>query len=464
MSTADALLDTSATEIVAALAARKLGALELTDAAIARIEARDGPINAIPVRDFERARTAARAADAALSRGERVPLLGLPMTVKESNNVAGLPTTWGFPEAKDFVPDADSTAVQRLKAAGAVILGKSNAHRGLADWQCFNPLYGRTNNPHDLTRTPGGSSGGAAAALAAGMVPLELGSDIGGSVRMPATFCGVFGHKPTYGLVPTRGHAPPGLDGAPVPLAAVGPMARSAADLALALDVLAGPGEAAAHAFRLDLPPPRCTRLKDCRILVIETHPRAAASEEVRAGLADLAHRLEGAGAQVSRSSPLLPDLSEGYDIFNGLLGIALSRGGPPKEPPASAHQWLELLDKQLAVRRQWAQLFEAYDVVLAPPFGTTALPHHEGPDEGERQLTIDGKAARYGRQIAWAAIASLANLPATAAPIGRSAAGLPLGVQIIGPEYEDRTTIAVAGMMEREWGGAVAVEGASRR
>jgi len=460
MPPADALLDCTAGEIVAALAARKLGALELADAAIARIEARDGPINAIPVRDFERARAAARAADAALSRGERVPLLGLPMTVKESNNVAGLPTTWGFPEAKDFVPSADSTAVQRLKAAGAVILGKSNAHRGLDDWQCFNPLYGRTNNPHDLARTPGGSSGGAAAALAAGMVPLELGSDIGGSIRMPATFCGVFGHKPTYGLVPTRGHAPPGLDGAPVPIAVVGPMARCAADLALALDVLAGPGEAAAHALRLDLPPPRCTRLKDCRILVIETHPRAAASEEVRAGLADLAHRLEGVGAQVSRSSPLLPDLSQGYDIFNSLLGIVFSRGGPPPKSPASAQAWLDLLDKQLAVRRQWAQLFEAYDVVLAAPFGTTALPHHEGPDEGERQLTIDGKPARYGRQITWAAIAGLANLPATAAPIGRTAAGLPLGVQIIGPEYEDRTTIAVAGMIEREWGGAVRVEG----
>ena len=184
----------SARELVNALAERRIGALELTDVAIARIEAVDGPINAVVVRDFDRAREAARAADAALSRGERRPLLGLPMTVKESHNVAGLRTSWGVEMFGHWIAPTDSVGVARLKAAGAVILGKTNIPPFLADWQSDNPIYGRTNNPLDLSRSPGGSSGGAAAALAAGMVPLEFGSDIGGSIRVPAAFCGVFGH------------------------------------------------------------------------------------------------------------------------------------------------------------------------------------------------------------------------------------------------------------------------------
>src|SRR6185437_5998887 len=203
-----------------------------------RIEARDTEINAVVVRDFDRAREAARAADAALARGERRPLLGLPMTVKESNNVAGLPTTWGFEPFKDFRASDDAVAVARLRAAGAVILGKTNIPPFLADWQSNNPVYGRTRNPYDLARSPGGSSGGAAAALAARMIPLEFGSDIGGSIRVPAAFCGVYGHKPSFDLVPLRGHQPPGAEGGSgILLAVVGPLARTARDLSLALDV-----------------------------------------------------------------------------------------------------------------------------------------------------------------------------------------------------------------------------------
>src|SRR5579871_1137104 len=216
-------LDATATELLAALAAREVSALELTEEAIARIEARDGPINAVVVRDFDRARVAAKAADAALARGERRPLLGLPMTVKESHNVAGLPTTWGLPAAKDWAPQTDSVGVSRLKDAGAVILGKTNVPLFLADFQSYNDVYGRTNNPWDLTRGPGGSSGGGAAALAAGMVPLEFGSDIGGSIRNPAHFCGVYGHKPSYNLIPMRGHQPAMTpEGAGIVLAVVG--------------------------------------------------------------------------------------------------------------------------------------------------------------------------------------------------------------------------------------------------
>src|SRR5271155_1308497 len=266
----------TATDLVAALAASQISARDLLDAAIARIEALDPKINAVVVRDFDRARAAADAADAALARGERRPLLGLPMTVKEQFNVAGLPTTWGHPKFKDWRPDADALAVQRLKAAGAIILGKTNVPVDLDDGQSYNEVYGTTNNPWDLTRTPGGSSGGAAAALAAGFVPLELGSDIGGSLRAPAHYCGVFSHKPSLNLVPLRGSGDPETPALPVrgDLAVCGPMARSAADLALELAVLAGPDELAEGiGYKLSLPPPRHEKLSDFRVLVIDTHP-----------------------------------------------------------------------------------------------------------------------------------------------------------------------------------------------
>jgi amidase len=254
----------TATALLAALADKRVSAVELVDFAIARIEALDKSINAVVVRDFERARTAAKEADAALARGERRPLLGLPMTVKEQFNVAGLPTTWGNPKFRDWHPEADALTVQRLKAAGAVVIGKTNVPLGLTDWQSYNEIYGTTNNPWDLSRTPGGSSGGAAAALAAGFVPLELGSDIGGSLRAPAHYCGVFSHKPSLDLVPQRGSGPPDTPAVPVrgDLAVVGPMARSAVDLALELDVLAGPDEwSEGIGYKLALPPPRHDKL-----------------------------------------------------------------------------------------------------------------------------------------------------------------------------------------------------------
>ena len=266
----------SATELVAALAGKRISSVELTDFSISRIEANDKSINAVVVRDFDRARIGAAAADAALARGERRPLLGLPMTVKEQFNVAGLPTTWGDPKFKNWQPSADALAVARLKAAGAVILGKTNVPLNLSDWQSYNEIYGTTNNPWDLARTPGGSSGGAAAALAAGYVSLELGSDIGGSLRAPAHYCGVFAHKPTLDLVPLRGAGPPDTPAYPGrgDLAVAGPMARSAADLALELDVVAGPDEMSdGIGYKLALPAPRHQNIKSFKVLLIDTHP-----------------------------------------------------------------------------------------------------------------------------------------------------------------------------------------------
>jgi amidase len=447
------LLDETATALVAALAARRVSAAELTEAAIGRIEARDGPINAVVVRDFDRAREAAKAADAALARGERRPLLGLPMTVKESHNVAGLRTSWGSPMFGEWIAPEDSVGVSRLKAAGAVVLGKTNIPPMLSDWQSNNPIYGRTNNPWDLGRSPGGSSGGSAAALAAGMVPLEFGSDIGGSIRVPAAFCGVFGHKPSYGIVPNRGHAPPRADGAAMPLAVVGPLARSAADLSLALDVLAGPDPAEAVAYRLELPPPRHPGLAGQRVLVLDALPDVTTDSEIRAALSNLAGQLERASAIVARSSELAPDFAKARQVYMGMLTTAMSRGDPNAKP-VNAHEWMSLLDAQLGVRRQWAQLFTAFDVVLAPAFTTVAYPHVAQVDQATTTLTIDGRETPYFDGLAWPGLATLANLPATVAPIGLSRGGLPIAVQIIGPYLEDRTTLGFAALLEREFGG----------
>jgi amidase len=435
-----------------ALASRQLSAREACDAAIARIESGDAAINAVVVRDFDRARDQACAADAALARGERRPLLGVPMTVKESFNVAGLPTTWGLAFARELPVTQDAVAVARLKAAGAVILGKSNCALALADWQTENPIHGCTVNPLDASRTPGGSSGGGAAALAAGFVPLELGTDLVGSIRIPAHCCGVYAHRPSHGLVPRAGHDFPGTYGAhDEGLVAIGPMARHAADLELALEVLAGPDAGAAVAYRLAWPKPRHARIADLRVLVVAEHPAAALSAEVRAALLSVADELARAGAAVSHCSPLLPEPMALLRAFGSMVGAFVSRGQPGKV--ISAHEWLDLMDERERARAQCARLFESFDVVLMPVFGTTAFAHLGPGGRKPRLLRIDGVDTPYEAQGAWSALASFAGLPVTVAPVARGAEGLPIGVQIVGPFLHDRTTLAVARWIETHVG-----------
>jgi amidase len=448
----DSYATATVNSLTRALNARELSALELFDAAVARIERENGKINAVVVRDFERARDAAKAADTALDRGDTRPLLGIPMTVKESHHVAGLPTTWGFETFAHWTPKRDATGIARLKAAGAVILGKTNVPTGLGDWQSNNPIYGRTNNPHDLTRSPGGSSGGSAAAVAAGMVPLEYGSDIGGSIRVPAHFCGVFGHKPTFDLVPLTGHTPPPIDeGAGVEFAVVGPYARTAADLDLVLQILAGPDGDDVMGYRVALPPPRADRLSGFRILVLDAHPVCATDGEIAGAIHRVADAAHAAGARVAHESALVPDLAAAHATYIRLLMSIISRGQPGATPPIDAHAWFDGLDLIAAHRRQWSALFKDFDVVLAPPFGSSAFPHTDEPDWTKRTLTINGARTPYGEQLAWPGTATFPGLPSTCAPIARTAGGLPIGMQIIGPWLEDRTTIAFARAVERE-------------
>ncbi|WP_414901554.1 amidase family protein [Sphingomonas flavalba] len=428
----------------AAIAAGNTSARAACEAAIARIVERDGTINAVVIRDFDRAIAAADAADARLAAGERAPLLGVPMTIKESFNVAGLPTSWGFPQFSDHVPAADAVVVRRLKAAGAVFLGKTNVPTGLTDLQTDNPIHGRTNNPHDPARTPGGSSGGAAAALAAGMIPLEYGSDIGGSIRTPAHFCGVWGHKSSFGLVSSEGHAFPRTDGAPVPLGVVGPLARNPEDLALAL------------ALTADIPPPpaRVESLAGARILLLTAHPLARADSAIVAAINAAGDACARAGAHVADSAAL-SDLDAMHRAYMRMMNTALARGAPPPGGTATtAAQWFAMCDDQARYQRQWHRLFEDFDAVFAPACGVAAFPHDPEPDPRKRQLLIDGEATPFGVQFAWAGIAAYPGLPATAAPIGTTADGLPIGMQVIADLYQDRTAILLAGLAVNALGG----------
>jgi len=477
----------TAEELAAALRAGDVSSAELTDEAITRIERHDKEINAVCVPDFDRARAAAHAADQARARGEDRPLLGIPVTVKESYDIAGLTTTWGMPEHRSHLPAEDAVQVSRLKDAGAVILGKTNVPLGLQDVQSFNEIYGTTNNPWDHGRTPGGSSGGSAAALASGFGALSIGSDIGGSLRTPAHFCGVYAHKPTLGLAAIRGMVPPTAPAFPAEsdLAVVGPMARTARDLTLLLDVMAGP-DPLTHgvAYDVTLPPARHERLGDFRVLVLDEHPFIPTGAAVRAGVDRVADALADAGARVERHSPLLPDLAEAALLYAQLLfsGFAarfpveayehfrtLAAALSPDDQSLDAarlramvfshRDWTEANNRRELHRHGWRRLFAEFDAVVCPVTPTPAFPHDHDPDPLARRLDIDGVPHPYLDQLVWAGLATMPGLPATAVPAGLSPEGLPVGVQIVGPMFEDRTPLRLAELLEERIGGFQAPE-----
>ncbi|MEV4503058.1 amidase [Streptomyces klenkii] len=479
----------TAEQLAAALRAGEVTSVELTDEAIARIERDDDAINAICVRDFDRARAAAHDADRARARGEDRdrPLLGIPVTVKESYDIAGLPTTWGMPPHRDYLPAEDAVQVSRLKAAGAVVLGKTNVPFGLQDIQSFNEIYGTTNNPWDHRRTSGGSSGGSAAALASGFGALSIGSDLAGSLRTPAHFCGVYAHKPTLGLAAIRGMVPPPGPALPVEhdLAVVGPMARTARDLTLLLDVMAGPDPLTlGAAYHLTLPPARHERLRDFRVLVLDDHPLIPTGAAVRAGVGRVADALADGGARVERDSPLLPDLTEAAMLYRQLLfsgsvarfpveayeqlrthAAALSADDQSLDAAMlrgmvlSHRDWIEANSRRELHRHGWRRFFAEFDAVVCPVTPTPAFPHDHNPDPRARRIDIDGVAYPYFDQLVWAGLATMPGLPATAVPAGRSPEGLPVGVQLIGPMFEDRTPLRLAELLEQEIGGFRAPE-----
>ncbi|WP_416900060.1 MAG: amidase [Minwuia sp.] len=480
----DGLPTASAARIAAHLRRGDVGALELLDHLIARIERHDGRINAVVARNFERAQTAARDADTAWARGETLgPLHGVPMTLKDGFDIAGLPTTWGVPAFRNNLAARDSAVAERLRRAGAVLFGKTNIPFMLSDYQSYNEIHGTTENPWKPGHTPGGSSGGAAAAVTAGFTALEFGTDVGGSVRQPAHCCGLFGHKPTYGIVPMRGHALPEHQ-APIDIWVAGPLARSAEDLVLSLDIVAGAGGPAAPGWRLDLPHGPAGA-KGLRVALWADDPMAPVDDAIRDGVVRAARALEEAGAVIDDTAR--PDFSTAHcheTYLAVMLGahanwlpdtdfdqaVAGSRSLPPgdRSPETRAmrgtvarhRDWVRQNEARWAMRWAWKRFFERHDVLLCPPACAPAFPHDHSEPIGARTLKVNGRDAPYMQQLFWAGLTGISYLPSSVAPAGRTADGLPVGVQIVGPEMGDRTTIAVAAMLERMTGGFEAPPG----
>lgn len=466
-------LFSSAREMLAALAKKEISSAELTEIHIAQIEARDGELNAIPVRTFDRARESARTADEKIAGGKSGALLGLPMTLKESTQTAGLPQTAGLEPFKGYTPARDGKAASDVFEAGANLLGKTNIPVALGDWQADSPVYGRTHNPWDTTRTPGGSTGGGGAALAAGMTPLEVGSDIGGSIRVPAAYCGAYGHRPTETAIPKSGNFPMADLPNPAFLMGVqGPLARTAGDLELLFDVLAGPDHFEDVAWRLALPPARANDLKDFRVAVMPEIPGARASAAMKARVDELSSLLADAGAKVEIAMPAI-DIESYYLDYVRTLNCMVSQGQPRDQLEAQAAELrkrddpiaqamadgLSMLAVEylgVAMRRQaagiaWKQFFGDWDVLIGPQTLDSAFPHQKG-EMLDRRLTIDGEEVPYFSNIIYSMFAIFCGLPSTAFPAGQDPQGLPLGLQAIGPYLEDRTTLRFAELVEERW------------
>ncbi len=469
----------SAHDLAARIRSGEIRSREVLELYIERTERFNPALNAIIATDLDGARAAADAADAAVARGEiSGPLHGVPMTFKESYDAAGMVTTWGLEELRDNVAAVDSVPVARLKAAGAVVFGKTNVPVMLADWQSYNPVYGSTNNPWDLSRTPGGSSGGSAAALAAGLTGLEAGSDIGASIRNPAHYCGVYGHKPTWGILPPRGHALPGVV-APADISVIGPLARSAEDLEIALDIMAGPHGLDAACWRLDLPAATQRAPGDFRVAVVLEDQNVDQDTVLTDALQRAIDTLAAKGMTVVTGAKPAFDTREAHQLYVRLLRAAtsgrvsdaemerqralLAEAGEDDESyvveaargNTMLHRdWLKLNNRRTQMREEWQALFDDVDLLLCPVASTTAFPHDQEGERVNRKIIVNNKSVPVTDQLFWAGYTGAFHLPSTVAPVGLASDGLPVGLQIVAPHGHDKRAIAFAKMMERELGG----------
>ncbi|MEE9517921.1 MAG: amidase [Candidatus Adiutricales bacterium] len=478
------LMFQSATELLKAILDKRISSSELLEMYIERYERFNPGLNCIVATDFENARARAREADQALSRGENWgPLHGLPMTIKDSMEVMGMPCTWGAPLLKDYMPKKNADVVQPLIDAGAVIFGKTNIPLFAMDTQSFNEVYGQTNNPWDTSRTPGGSSGGSVTALAAGLTGLEIGSDIGGSIRSPAHFCGVYGHKPSYGVVPMRGQGPDmGLIPVNHPmqtdLSVTGPLARGPEDLDLVMDLVVRPSLPDRKAYSITLPPARKKALKEYRIGLWLDDPAFPVESSVGDRLQEAADKLAKAGAHVEDKRPEI-DFARSDEIYLDLLNLATVWSTPqaeydqlldliqkPVEPgqermvrmiqgmTKSHREWQFLEIERLKLRQKWADFFKKFDALLCPAVRIPAF-EHDHTELPQRLTRVNGEDQPHGSVLLpWAGLTIVAYLPATVAPVGLTPEGLPVGVQIVGPYLEDRTTIHLARLMTDVTGG----------
>lgn len=468
-----------ATELAALLRTGAVTSRDLLEQHLERIARLDPLLGAVVTLDADGARARADEADRAVAAGRPTgPLHGLPVTVKDCLETRGMRTTCGSSVLAEYVPERDATAVARLRAAGAIVMGKTNLPEWASDSQTSNELFGETRNPWDLSRSPGGSSGGPAVATAAGLSALDLGSDLGGSIRVPASACGVYGLKPTHGIVPSRGHIPPGPGTrSALDIGCIGPIARDAADLGLALEVLAGPDAVRATAWRLDLPEPRAGVLQDYRIGVWLEDEICPLDSTVTDTLAAAVDALSAAGVPVTDvAAHLQPTFAETYELSRALIQAAVVPFLPQEAydravdlvddatAAEEARRWARhvtattaetgrRIERRAELAEVWAGLFERVDVMLMPVLPTTALPHDPAPGD-DRQLSINGQPFPYGDQFPWVQVPGVLHLPVVTAPVGLARDGLPVGVQVVAPLYADRTAIDVAHRMAEVIGG----------
>jgi amidase len=470
----------TALEAAEGIRRKQISSAELTQQIFARIDQYNPKLNAFAYQLREEALARAKQADDAQARGKSLGALhGVPIHVKESFAVEGRPCTWGIPALKGSKAPGNADAVARLLGAGAVLIGATNVSLVLGDWQSYNEIYGTTNNPWDVKRTPGGSSGGTAAALAAGLGYLSIGSDIGGSIRVPAHFCGIYGHKPTLDLVSMTGHSPGGgrsFPGFSTLLAVGGPLARSADDLLAAVRILGGPADYSAKAWKWELPASRHDNLRDFRVGYVLDDPYCRVTTETKAALEKAVQSLDKAGAKLKPGWPpgfKVEDLYQNYmfhlDAF--LYSVqgpeareaarkAAAESGKPVAGLASFADWQQQNFRRLGYRAQWQAYFDETDVFLSPVAFTSAFAHDHSEPQSKRTIATAQGPRPYMDMVRWIAPATLTGCPATAAPIGRGDSGLPIGLQIMGPFWEDGTPITFAKLLARDFGGFAAPSG----
>lgn len=442
------------TEQVEAIHRKELGSVELLDAELARIERLNRDVNAVCTLSIEAARERAVAADDAAAAGAFWgPLHGIPITVKDALATAGIRSTGGSPQLLDHVPQRDAEVVSAVKDAGAIVMGKTNLPLWSGDLQTFNEMFGTTNNPWDLTRVPGGSSGGAAAAVSCGMTSFEIGTDIGGSVRVPSAFCGVFGHKPSFGVIPTLGYLDEPNGGVTESdINVFGPIARSAEDLELLLGVMARPVEERAPAWRLELPEAGFDELRSLRVAAWFDEPSITMDREMVEVLHGVADRLAGEGVAVDPAARPSIDFTDAWKSGAWLIASATHISDGDRH--VSHTDWL-LADRERARRRhRWAEFFERFDVLLCPVTSMPPFPHHQEGTWSDRQIEIDGVTVPYLTLEAWPALIGSAYLPSTSTPVGRTAGGLPVGVQVVSPYLHDLRSIRAARLIAALTGG----------
>ena len=448
------LIFRTATELAALIRDKQVSATEVLEAQLAQIGAHNGIINAVVTLDEDGARKRARAADAALAKGKVWgPLHGVPLTMKDAHAVAGMRTTCGFPPLAGYIPPADGSAAARLRAAGANIIGKTNVPTLLADAQTDNPIFGRTNNPWNAERTPGGSSGGACAAVAAGMTPLELGTDLSGSIRIPAHCCGVYGLKPSEHRVSLEGIVAGPPDG-PRPvriMSTVGPIARSLDDLALGLHVLAGPDRRDTDVPPVAFVPEAAPAFTDLRVAWAATLPGVPVANDIRAVVERLAGELDRNGSRVEECLPGVDFGGQGA-LFNELLGQIMGAFQPPEagQPPITLAAYFAALSQRDGFIRQWEAFFDEWDVLLLPAAMTTAFAHcPQGAP-----IALDGEQVVYWNIFGHTFPFNLTGHPALVVPCGQDRDGLPIGVQLVGRLWGEEKLIAIAHTLESLTGG----------